>query len=171
MSKFPEKTWISPKIEVRKSRIGKGMFAKEPINKGEIVIIWGGDYTNTEGVMQVKEEGKLVMQWAEDVWTVESRGDEDAYFVNHSCDPNLWMKDISTLVARRNITKDEELTADYVMWEADENYVSKWECSCGSSLCRKRITGKDWRLLDLQERYKGHFSFLINNRIENFVKI
>ena len=45
-----------------------------------------------------------------------------------------------------------------------EDFVSSWECSCGSSFCRKRVTGKDWRILELQERYKGHFLPFINKR-------
>lgn len=165
MSKYPKETWISPKIKVRGSKIGKGMFAEEPIRKGESVVIWGGEYTDTENALKAKETGRVVMQWDDDIWTVEDRGSDDTYYINHSCDPNLWMKDISTLIARRDIGKNEELIADYALWEADENYVSKWECECGSPLCRHRITGRDWRLPELQQRYKEHFSSLINKRI------
>ncbi len=165
MEKYPKETWISPKLEVRKSDIGKGTFTKSPIKIGETVIIWGGNYTNSKGAEEARNTGKLVMQWDDKVWTVENRGDDDSYFINHSCDPNLWMKGISTLVAQRDIEANEELTADYALWESDENYVSKWECQCGSKLCRHKITGKDWRILELQQRYQGHFSKLINKRI------
>jgi uncharacterized protein len=166
MSKFPSKTWMSPKIEVRESKVGKGMFAKEPIKQGETVVIWGGDYTGTQGALKAKELGKITMQWGTDIWTVEDAGEDETYFINHSCDPNLWMEGISTLVARKSIAKDEELTADYAMWEADENHTPAWECRCGSTLCRKRITGKDYLLSELQNKYRDHFSELINNRIK-----
>jgi hypothetical protein len=36
---------------------------------------------------------------------------------------------------------------------------------CGSPLCRRLITGADWRLPTLQERYCGHFSPFINRRL------
>ncbi|HEV2124909.1 MAG TPA: SET domain-containing protein [Chloroflexota bacterium] len=35
------------------------------------------------------------------------RGD----FINHSCDPNVWLADENTLVARHAITAGEELTS------------------------------------------------------------
>jgi len=85
---------------------------------------------------------------------------------NHSCDPNLWMKDEITLMARREIAAGEELMADYMMWEANEDYRAAWQCSCGSPLCRRNITGRDWRLPELQETYRNHFSPFLNERID-----
>ncbi len=75
------------------------------------------------------------------------------------------MKDEVTLIARRDIKPDAELTLDYALIEADEDHVASWECVCGSPLCRKRYTGKDWRIPELQERYHNHFTPLINRRI------
>ena len=159
--------WISPSAEIRPSSIeGKGLYATKPIKKGDLVVIWGGTYTDFKGAEKAKQNGKVVMQWDEDLFSVEDRGETSGYFINHSCEPNLWMKGAYALVAMRNVKKGEELTADYVIWEADEDYVSKWDCNCGSTKCRRRITGKDWRLPELQERYKGRFSPLINKRIE-----
>lgn len=48
---------------------------------------------------------RTLMQIDEELW-LGSRIDEplsDDYFLNHSCDPNLWMLDEVTLVARRDI--------------------------------------------------------------------
>lgn len=164
----PPKTWVSNKVIVRSSEVeGKGMFVLSPIKAGEAVVMWGGEYTNAEGADKAKQNGKLVMQWDDDLYSVEDRGDDDSYFINHSCDPNLWMVDAFTLVARKDLPIGTELTADYALWEGDDSYVSKWECKCGSSLCRKSITGKDWQTPDIQIRYKDHFSPLINKKIEN----
>jgi uncharacterized protein len=76
------------------------------------------------------------------------------------------MKDEATLMARRNIETAEEITADYMMWEADEEFVAAWRCNCGSPLCRGKVTGRDWKVVELQERYKGHFSPFLNERIK-----
>jgi hypothetical protein len=76
------------------------------------------------------------------------------------------MRDEVTLVARRDIEAGEELTVDYALFEGDESWVADWKCQCASEWCRKEITGKDWRLLELQERYRNHFSPWINRRIE-----
>jgi SET domain-containing protein len=155
-------TWIDPRIEIRGSPVeGRGMFATAPIKAGEKAVVFGGVYTEAVGAAQARKENKLVMQWDDDLYSVEEHGDDDSYFINHSCDPNIWMQDAYTLVARRDIQKGEEITADYALWEADANYVSKWECRCNSPRCRKRVTGEDWQSKELQERYNGHFSPLL----------
>jgi uncharacterized protein len=77
------------------------------------------------------------------------------------------MVDEVTLVTRRAIEAGEELTADYALWEMDESWVSGWKCNCGSIHCRGTITGDDWRLRELQARYKGHFLPVITERIQN----
>jgi len=161
------KDWITPKAEVKISSIGgKGLFAKEPIKTGEKIVVWWGEYTNKSGAEIANQLGKLVMQWDDDLFSVEERGEDQGYFINHSCDSNLWMQNAYTLVTRKEILLGEELTADYALWEADENHIPNWECQCGSSICRHQITGKDWRLPEIQKRYRNHFSPLINKRIK-----
>jgi len=143
------------------------MFAIENIKSGEKILIWGGEYVDKETAEKAREKGKLVMQWDENIFSIEYRGEDLGYFINHSCDSNSWTTDTFTLSAKREIPKGEEITADYALWEADENYISKWDCRCGSPLCRGKITGKNYKLLEIQDRYKNHFSPLINKRIEN----
>lgn len=144
---------------------GRGMFAIEKILKDEIVIVWGGNYVNIKKAQEAKMQGKLVMQFDEDLFSIEDRGESDAYYINHSCNPNIWMKDTFTLQAMRDIQIREELVADYAMWETRENYISKWECRCGSSDCRHHVTGNDWKLPLLQNRYNNHFIPFINKKI------
>lgn len=174
MKKYRKQSWINPHVEIKSSPLhGKGMFAVAPIKKGEIVVVWGlpERYDNKEDAEKAAAKGRakgkaiIVGQLDENLFTVEERGDDLTHFMNHSCDPNVWMNDEVTLVARRDIKPKEELTLDYALIEADENYIVSWECVCGSKLCRKRVTGQDWRISDLQERYKDHFTPLINKRI------
>jgi uncharacterized protein len=163
---FSISSWISPKAELGPSPThGKGMFAKDQVNKGETVVVFGGDYTDAKGAEKAKGEGKLVTHWDDDLFSVEDRGGDDTYFINHSCDPNVWMHDAFTVVARRNIQPGEEIVADYALFEGDEGFVGKWACRCGSPKCRKIVTGRDWELADIQREYRGHFSPLINKRI------
>lgn len=145
---------------------GRGLAAAEPIAAGETVIRWGGDYRDAEGARQALAEGRAVMQWDDDLFSVESDEEDPATLVNHSCDGNLGMAGAVTLVAIRHIAVGEELTADYALWEADENHVSAWECRCGSPLCRGRVTGRDWQRPDVWSRYRGFFSPLLSRRIE-----
>ena len=169
-NRYNKKSWISPKVEERESPLhGKGLYAKEPIEKGEVVIMWGGDFVNALEAKKAKRAGKAIQQIDEDLWDVfdyETRNDDSSYNHNHSCDPNTWMKDEVTIIARRDIEKDEELTIDYAMFVMDENYVMSGECKCGSALCRHTIIGKDWQKKDLRQKYKGHFSPYLEKKIK-----
>ena len=86
-------SWITSKTCVRNSAIGtKGLFATEPISKDEKVVVWKTGYTDKEGSEKAKKEGKLIMQWDDNLYSFEERGDDIGYYINHSCDSNLWMK-------------------------------------------------------------------------------
>jgi len=93
--------------------------------------------------------------------------------MNHSCDPAGWIvkRDLSTIVARRDLEKDEEITYDYATSESYE-----WpfklpdgetvKCLCGTSLCRGAVRPNDWKRTDLRERYNGHFANYLTDLIE-----
>jgi uncharacterized protein len=160
-------TWYDPRAEVRPSSIhGMGMFARQPIPEGEIVVRIGGTVM-TEGefrayiatvsrynAVQIGEETHLL-----DVPTAVGG-------MNHSCDANLWMRDEVTVVARRNIAVGEELTQDYALYTASPTWTLK-PCRCGTPVCRQVITGNDWQRSDVQERYRDHFSPFLNERIHH----
>lgn len=169
---IPEKQYLSPKVEIRKSSIStKGLFAKELIKKNEVVVIWGGEnYTDYQGMLEAKKEGKLIMHWDDDLYSFEDRQSDDTYFINHSCNSNLWLKDPFHLIAKRDINTGEEITIDYSLFEGDKDYIAQWKCLCKEIDCRKRITGNDWKIKDVQERYKDHFLPYINKKIANLNK-
>jgi hypothetical protein len=97
-------TWYDPRVEVRPSSIhGLGMFARQPIQAGDVVVRLGGTVMTQEAfqafiltvprynAVQIGEETHLV-----DVATTIGG-------MNHSCDANLWMGDEVTVVARCDI--------------------------------------------------------------------
>ncbi len=167
--RYPSRTWLDPRLEARPSSIhGKGFFATRPINAGEVVTVFGGTLFSQTDIAAGRANNRTLMQVEEGSW-LGNRVDEplgEDYFINHSCDPNLWMKDEVTLFARRKIMPGEEVTMDYAMHFADPDWSMKQPCRCGSGLCRGHITGKDWMREDLQKRYTGHFSPFLNKRIE-----
>jgi hypothetical protein len=170
---IPPTSWIDPRIEVRASAIqGRGMFATQPIHAGEVVIVWGGMVFTRAEIAAGRAQVFTVAPLDDDLYLGDpADGPENPdYYLNHACDPNVWMQDAITLIARRDIAPGEELTADYALWEADEDWRLPGECTCGSLLCRRTITGRDWRLKDLQTRYAGHFSPLINRRIAQITR-
>ena len=166
LSRLHSESWLDSRIAPGPSAVhGQGMFGNANIEAGEVVMIWGGEFVRRERAAGARARGKLLIQLDDDLFSVEERGDDPTYFTNHSCDPNVWMLDAVTLVARRVIAPGEELTLDYALFESEEDTVLPWGCICGAYVCRKRVTGRDWRRPDLQMRYAGHFSPLINRRI------
>jgi SET domain-containing protein len=160
-------SYISPKAAVKGSSIqGRGLFAIEPIAKGEIVCIKGGHIFNRETLTQIAESlGPAEIQIAADFFIgplTEQEREGSMIFSNHSCEPNIGVQGQIVFVAMRDIEAGEELTHDWAMTD-DDTY--EMECKCGAASCRKLITGQDWRRSDLQEKYAGYMSWYLIERI------
>jgi hypothetical protein len=69
-----------------------------------------------------------------------------------------------TLVAIRDIEPNEEVCFDYAM--SDSSDYDEFECHCGTTSCRTKVTGLDWKLPELQRRYRGYFSPYLQRRID-----
>jgi SET domain-containing protein len=173
----------SPLFAERPSEIeGAGCFALGPIRAGEVVDRWQGEVVSNAELARIEASGLYHSSAAigedrnllfnvidpREAAVAPSLGSGTGGF-NHSCDPNLWLEDEITVVARRDIEGGEELTLDYALATG----TAAWRlepCNCGSVLCRGTVTGEDWRLPDLQRRYAGHFSPFLNARIEALVR-
>ncbi|MBM2812246.1 MAG: nuclear protein, partial [Chloroflexi bacterium] len=129
--------WLDPRTEIRPSPIqGRGMYAVAPIAAGEPVVIWSGVVCTTAEIEVGKVAPRSTVAIGEGVYLGHPVGaydrdrDDRGDFINHSCDPNVWMADAVTQTARRSIDAGEELTTDYATIEADETDVKPWECRC-----------------------------------------
>jgi hypothetical protein len=168
--KYLPTTWYDPRVEICPSSIqGGGIFARAPFRPGEAVAIVGGTpMTSAEfAVYLASVERWNAHQIGEDLHLVDLIQTPDAVegSLNHSCDSKLWMGDEVTIIARRAIAAEEELTLDYALTTTQPDWALDRPCQCGSSLCRRRVTGNDWRLPDVQARYAEHFVPYINERI------
>jgi hypothetical protein len=165
-------SWYDPRVEIRSSIIqGGGMFAKAPFAPGETVAIVGGTLmTGAEFTAYLAGvERWNAHQIGEDLHLVDLIQTPDVVegSLNHSCDSNLWMGDEVIILARRAISAGEELTLDYALTTTEPNWELDRLCQCGAPVCRGRVTGNDWRLPDVQERYAGHFVPFIKERIRH----
>lgn len=86
-----------------------------------------------------------------------------AYFMNHSCDPNVGFGSGDSFVAKRDILAGEELCWDYGVGESNPRF--KMQCRCGTAVCRGVITGNDWQLPELQNRHDGWFLRSLQEKI------
>lgn len=159
--------WIDPRVEVRDSPLhGRGMFARESFGSNEVVLIWGGTvFTEAELKVGKAKPGSVTLI-EEGLYLGDPAGapEADDFCLNHSCDSNLWMRDAITLVTRDVVEEDEELTIDYALWETDPTWRIG-ACRCGSPRCRGVVSGADWKLQELQERYGDRFSPVIQGWI------
>ena len=161
------KTYRSPKIQIREDTLsGRGVIALQDIAKDEIVAIKSGHIVTRDQLKRIDAEvGDFALQIDDDFYLSPSRPDEVddmTVCINHSCDPNVGFKGQVVYVARRDIEAGEELCHDYSM-ERSDNY--SLDCHCGSPLCRGMITGNDWKLPDLQQRYGDYFSIYLLRKI------
>ncbi len=165
---MPSLSYISPKATVKESPIqGRGLFAVDPIGKGEIVCVKGGYVFNRPTLREVSPAlGPSEIQIGEDLFIGPLDKDEregSMIFSNHSCDPNIGVQGQIVFVAIRDIRAGEELTHD---WATTDDDTYEMECHCGAQNCRKVITGQDWRRTDLQESYNGYMSWYLVEKIK-----
>ena len=161
-------SWITPKAEkgVTSGIAGRGLVAVEPIGRGEIVAVKGGHIVTTATLGSLP--GHLQnsdIQIADDLHLAALTDDEYEsvmLFLNHSCEPNVGFAGNIVLVAMRDIEAGEELTTDYALFD---DYDGSMECACGRPSCRRVIHGRDWQRPDLQQRYRGYFSWYLERRI------
>lgn len=157
MQDIPATSWLDPRLDARASDVeGQGLFARSAIAAGEVLVRLGGRILNEVEMQVVVSTGRrysalrigqdrhLLMDWSDPA----SRG-------NHSCDPNAWLADGPTIIARRDIAAGEEVTTDYGTMTVDTDW--QMPCACGAATCRHVVTGEDWRLPALREAYAGHF--------------
>ena len=86
-----------------------------------------------------------------------------AHYGNHSCEPTMWPVSVFELATCRPVVAGEELTIDYGLISDDAGF--RMECACQSVRCRGIVTGVDWRRVDLQAQYEGHWLPGLQRRI------
>lgn len=171
----PADVWLDPRLHIDSSPIeGQGLFATDVIYAGEVVIRLGGRLETSA------ELNALIAAADQDpagVYVDSITIYDDAHLVlpprsaahygNHSCDPSGWLSGPYAVSARRNLHPGDELTLDYGTFSGANGF--QMECRCRSPLCRSQVTSEDWRLADLRERYAGHWSPALEERIRTAV--
>lgn len=160
-------SYISPKAAVKESPIhGRGLFAIEAIEVGEVVCVKGGAIFDRKRLGELSARlGPSEIQIADDLFIgplQEGEREGSMIFSNHSCEPNLGVRGQIVFVTMRRVEAGEELTHDWAMTD-DDDYEMK--CRCGSESCRRVITGRDWRRPELQQKYAGYVSWYLTEKI------
>jgi hypothetical protein len=137
------------------------------MDAGEIVCVKGGYIFTRAALAEVAPVlGPAEIQIADDLFIGPRELDEREgamIFSNHSCEPNIGVQGQIVFVALRQILPGEELTHDWATTDDDEYTL---ECRCGAPTCRRLVTGKDWKIPDLQRKYRGLFSWYLERLID-----
>lgn len=154
-------------VKEHANKKAKGLFATQNFKKGEVLVVFGGRAATRETINKISPDlSRHALQIGKNLFLLQHVF-EDGEYINHSCDPNLGFEGQITLVAMRDIEAGEEVCFDYAM--VDMSDADEFNCLCSSPFCRKKVTGEDWRLPDLQKRYKGYFGAHVQRAIDEFI--
>jgi len=146
---------------------GRGVHAIEAITGGEVVAVKGGHVVDGSAAATLPEAIRTsAFQIAAGHFLAAITQDEYdgvMMLVNHSCEPNVGIGGNVLLVSMRDIAAGEELTTDYALFLGYPGFAMP--CRCGAAACRGMVKGTDWMRADLQERYRGWFSWWLQQKI------
>lgn len=171
-SEPPSEVWVDERVAVGPSAIeGRGLVATEPIAAGTMVIRLAGRLVSSSELdaLIAATENDPSLPYVDSITVEDDRHlvlptDTTAHFANHSCDPNLWLVGPYEIGVRRDVSAGDELTIDYGTISGAAGF--SMACRCGSTECRGVVTSDDWRDLDLQVRYGGHWVPALQGRID-----
>jgi SET domain-containing protein len=118
---------------------GKGCFATKHFKRRRKIAEYTGErISNAEANRRAKRK-RLRICALNNRWSLDgSRGGNGTHYINHSCEPNAFMKVVYNhilFIALRDINPGEEITIDY---ESTLHSDSK-RCACGACNCRGTI--------------------------------
>ena len=160
---------LSPKCCVRQSPSnGRGVFAKEAFEAGELVAVWGGKVYTAEECARLSQAVPQFSTHAIGICEGYFLGSDnlfefdDSELFNHSCDPNIGIRGQIILLTRRPVPASEELVFDYETIDTDPG---NFTCRCGAADCRGTLDGNAWRDPGFQRRHRGWLSCYIEDLI------
>lgn len=124
-----------PKVVVKKSFAGKGIFALEEIKRGKKILQYIGRKITTE---EADDKPNRYIFEIDEKWSLDgSPFYNTARYFNHSCKPNaesiMEGDDRIFISARKKILPGEEITFDYGK-EYINDYIKKGGCKCSECI-------------------------------------
>lgn len=132
---------MKEKFEIREAEgRGKGAFATCDIKTGEKITEFTGEVLDRKIIHERIKNGEERLDDPLQVGDDEFMDiDNEAYFFNHSCEPNAGISGIADMVAIKNIKEGEEIIFDYSATVGIN--INNWQmnCLCDAPNCRKVI--------------------------------
>jgi len=132
-----EKSGTNGRFVVKRSMVGLGLFAAQPISRGQLVVEYTGRLLPSDDAY--RKGGKYLFE-VNPRWIVDGSGRENiSRYINHSCKPNCEPRTRGMRIliyALRAIRPGEELSYDYGKEYFDELIRPKG-CRCDHCAGRK----------------------------------
>ncbi len=125
-------------VKVAKSKIaGKGAYALQNIPARKKIGDLGGVIITMKEAMKLIKNLKVInlVELDNDLALNASANPNDMRFINHSCDPNTYLRVMKNRVefyALKKIKKGQELSCDY----GETHHEGTLPCRCGAQNCR-----------------------------------
>lgn len=152
---------------------GRGLFFSDRLPAGAAVIRLGGRLVSSaelEALMRLAEADPAA-PYVDTITVFDDThlvlpSSTPIHLGNHSCDPTLWLvgPSVFEIATRRDVIAGEEATIDYATLSGAEGFGMA--CRCRAAACRGEVTSDDWRRVELQELYCGHWVPALRERIE-----
>ena len=143
-------SYFNESLKINNSNIsGLGVFTSKKIERGETICFMEGEQISLKELAYRELKGLIhegdALQIADEQYIIMKK----IYCcINHSCNPNTFIRGKNELVALRDIEIGEEITYDYstTMWEDTEKIKGMFNeelwtmtCLCKAENCRKEI--------------------------------
>ena len=129
-----------PKVKVKRSRTGLGVFALEDIAKGQLIVEYTGErISNAEAD---RRGGRYLFAVTDDI-VIDGKGRENlSRYINHACEPNAEAEhdesdDRIYIRSIKKIRAGEEITYDYGR-EYLEDLIGPDGCLCPACVRRRQ---------------------------------
>jgi hypothetical protein len=126
-------------VQVKRSKAGLGLFAREDLKKGDFVIEYTGEKIHADEAD--RRGGKYLFTLTKEL-VIDGKGRSNiARYINHSCRPNCEAEVDEDekkvrIYAKKNIRSGEELTYHYGK-EYWDDHIKPIGCKCEECLIKK----------------------------------
>lgn len=148
-------------FDVRETRTGRGLFARQPIARGTLLFSEDDWVDETEArAFSVLPEAQIeklspalrsaFLRYGYNTALDQVSGTfhpeavrHPVNFINHSCEPNLGYDGMDAIIALRAISPGEEIRMDYGTYSF--SFDHEFTCTCGAWGCRSQVRHDDWK--------------------------
>ncbi len=131
---------LAPGLTIKKSPIeGQGCFSTAQFKRWHKIAEYTGELISAAEAKRRAGRKRLRICGIDHLWSLDgSKGGNGTHYINHSCEPNAFMKivyDHILFIALRDIEPGEEITIDYY----STLHSDTKRCICGAPTCRGTI--------------------------------